>query len=87
MKIKSTTTYVEIIFFSHIKLKEKNLVSDYVSEVRVSPEVMRVCWSHALSNEKQVRCDTGLHQRKRGQWAVYYTSLQSFLMTFSYSFA
>jgi len=32
---------------------EKNLVSDHVCEVRVSPEVMRVCWSHALSNEKQ----------------------------------
>jgi len=29
------------------------LVSQHVSEVRVSCEVMEVCWVHALSNEKQ----------------------------------
>jgi len=29
------------------------LVSQHVSEVRVSTEVMEVCWVHALSNEKQ----------------------------------
>ena len=29
---------------------------------------------------------TGRNQEGRGQWAVYYTSPQSFILTFSYSF-
>ena len=50
----SVVVDVEVSPLKGIKEEEVKPVSPYLSEVRVSPEVMEVCWSHALSNENQV---------------------------------